>query len=143
MSRGDPQVLDALPTVPLQDTRDLAAAQGCSARHTAPLPTPWEGTFPPTVLPTHCLSPLHSSGMRVGTLPRQRNASALLSFTLFQAPVKAVEQHPPCLQALQNPAPELPREKWGVRGVKGSQLMLGSAYQEPSSKNSPWSPKTP
>lgn len=107
---------------------DLGTAAGLCVRLTETLlPTPGERTFPPTVLPTHCLSPLHSSRMLAGTLPRQPERQRVAILQSPSGTCEGCRERPPCLRVLHTPCSRAPREsrrplrttdglegKWGV-----------------------------
>lgn len=111
--------------------RDPAVAAGLCQSRRSPVPAaPGERTFPPTVLPTHCLSPLHSSGMLAGTLPRQPERRRV---AILQSPPGTCEgcrephPHPVPLSPVGRPAPEPHRGAFG--GGEGSRPMLVSAHR--------------
>lgn len=135
----------------VEGTGDLAAAAGlCIRLAEALLPTPGERTFPPTVLPTHCLSPLHSSGMLAGTLPRQPERQRVAILQSPSGTCEGCREHPPYLRVLQTLCSRAPGEGRGplgipdgLRGSGGVVPMPVSAHEELSLKDSPWDPGTP
>lgn len=74
------------------------SSQGSAVDTEGDSPLPGLRTSPPTVLPTHSASPLHHFApperLRA-CCPGNQNATLLLPISLPQAPVKALEPHPP------------------------------------------------
>ena len=106
-------------------------SRGCSMRHAETLfPTPRErASCPQGSPPTACHHFTPPECLRA-RCPGNQNASTLLSFSLLRAPVKPVEQQPPCLRVLYTPCSGAPREgRWVPgchpqlwRGVVGPRL---------------------
>ena len=100
--------------------------------------------YPPTAC--HHLTPPECLRARC---PGNQNASTLLSFSLLQAPVKAVENIPRASESCRRPAPELPERAGASSGPLTASRGVGGGHgwcwwvPTRSQVESPRSPVTP
>lgn len=124
-------------------------ASGTPTSDTQKPDSPSQGqNVPAPGLPTHCLSPPHSSGMLTGTLPGNQMPACCYPSAAFQQHLCSPWISVLCLPILQTPCSELRGEAMGpsepsraTRDVGRSWGMLASAYKEPQLTCSPWSPR--
>lgn len=115
--------------------------------HRSLIPHPRDRMFPPPGLPTHCLSPPHSSGMLTGTLPGNQMPACCCPSAAFQQHLRA-RRSVLCPPVLQTPRPSSWERRGPCRAIKGhegrGEIMggvLASVYKEPHLTCSPWSPR--